>query len=70
MSEEHKVAVIKGDLNGITVIDATLKVVENMSHLREKPISQTNFDYNADYFSEKNIKELGEEELNQLKTFD
>jgi 3-isopropylmalate dehydrogenase len=70
MSEEHKVAVIKGDLNGITVTDATLKIVENMGHLLNKPINHTNCDYNADYFNEKNIKELGEEELNHLKTFD
>lgn len=70
MSEEHKVAVIKGDLNGITVTDATLKVVENMEHLLTKTIKHENCNYNADYFLEKNIKELGEEELNNLKKFD
>ena len=68
--EEHNIAVIPGDLNGITVTEATLKVSEALSHLLTKPIKHTRFDYNADYFLEKHIKELGDEELNKLKQYD
>jgi 3-isopropylmalate dehydrogenase len=67
---EHNVAVIPGDLNGITVTKATLKVSEALSHLLTKPIKHTTYNYNADYFVENNITELGEKELNLLKTHD
>jgi len=70
MGNEHTVALIPGDLNGITVTMATVKVVEEMTHLLKKPIKHTRFDYNADYFLKKNIKELGEEELLELKKFE
>ena len=36
--DEHNIAVIPGDLNGITVTEATLKVSEALSHLLTKPI--------------------------------
>lgn len=67
---EHKIAVIAGDLNGVTVTDATLKVVENMDHLLKNKIIHTRFDYNADYFLENNLKELGEKELAELQKHD
>ncbi len=70
MDAEHRVALIPGDLNGITVTEATVKVVGEMGHLLKNPIKHTRFDYNADYFLAKNIKELGEEELSKLKQFD
>lgn len=68
--DEHNIAVIPGDLNGITVTEATLKVSEALSHLLTKPIKHTTYNYNADYFLEKSITELGEEELNALKAHD
>jgi len=70
MTGFHNIAVIPGDLNGITVTDATLKVVEEMPHLLSRQIKHTRFDYNADYFLANNIKELGEKELSELKKFD
>ncbi len=70
MSEFHNIAVIPGDLNGITVTEATLKASEALNHLLTKPIKHTRFDYNADYFLKNNLKELGEKELNELKKFD
>jgi 3-isopropylmalate dehydrogenase len=68
--DEHNIAVIPGDLNGITVTQATLKVVAEMNHLFSKPVKHVNFNYNADYFLEKKITELGEEELNELAKYD
>lgn len=69
-NKEHNIAVIPGDLNGITVTVATLKVVDNMKHLLNKPIKHTQFDYNAEYFLKNNLKELGDKELNELKKYD
>jgi len=70
MGEFHNIAVIPGDLNGVTVTDATIKVVDEMKHLMKKPIKHTRFNYNADYFLKNNLKELGEKELGELKKFD
>jgi 3-isopropylmalate dehydrogenase len=70
MNEEHNIAVIPGDLNGITVTNAALKVSEALVDLLEKPIKHTNFDYNADYFLENKLTELGEKELSELKKYD
>lgn len=66
----HNIAVIPGDLNGVTVTDAVLKISEAVSSKLSKPIKHTRFDYNADYFLKHNIKELGEKELNELKKYD
>ena len=70
MNNEHNIAVIPGDLNGITVTNAAIKVSEALSGLLTKPIKHTNFDYNADYFLKENITELGETELSELKKYD
>ncbi len=70
MADFHNIAVIPGDLNGITVTDATLKVVEAMQKHLTKPIRHTTHNYNADYFLAHNLKELGEKELNELKQYD
>lgn len=66
----HNIAVIPGDLNGITVTEAVLKLSEAVSSKLEKPIKHTRFGYNADYFLKHNIKELGQKELNELKEYD
>ena len=50
MEDFHNIAVIPGDLNGITVTEAALKVSDALSHLLKKPIKHTRFDYNADYY--------------------
>ena len=70
VTTEHNVAMIKGDLNGITVSDAVLKVDAAAKPLMERPISYTFLDYNADYFLKKGITELGKEELDVLAAFD
>ena len=70
MGEEHNIAVIPGDLNGITVTKAALKVSEALAGILTKPIKHTTFDYNADYFLEKNITQLGSEELDKLAKYD
>ncbi|GBE20647.1 3-isopropylmalate dehydrogenase [archaeon BMS3Abin17] len=66
----HNIAVIPGDLNGITVTDAVLKLSEAISDKLKKPIKHTTFNYNADYFLEQGITELGEKELNELAKYD
>jgi 3-isopropylmalate dehydrogenase len=68
--EEHNLAVIPGDLNGITVTNAVLKVSEALVPFLEKPIKHTIFNYNADYFLENNLTELGEKELGELAKYD
>jgi 3-isopropylmalate dehydrogenase len=70
MNNFHNIALIPGDLNGITVTEATLKASEALKHLLKKPIKHTRFDYNADYFLKNKITELGEKELGELKKFD
>jgi 3-isopropylmalate dehydrogenase len=70
MSDEHNIAVIPGDLNGITVTNAAIKVSGSLGGLLNKPIKHNTFDYNADYFLENNLTELGEGELGKLKEFD
>lgn len=68
----HNVAMIKGDLNGITVSDAVLKVNDAVTDagLLSKPVAFTQMPYNADYFLEKGIKELGDEEIAALSAYD
>ncbi len=66
----HNIAVIPGDLNGITVTNAILKLSEATTDLLKKPIKHTKFDYNSDYFLKHNLKELGDAELNELKKYD
>jgi len=70
MANFHNIAVIPGDLNGVTVTEAALKASEALSHLLLKPIKHTRFDFGADYFLKNNIKELGEKELLELRKFD
>lgn len=66
----HKIAVIPGDLNGITVTDAVLKLSEVIKDKLKYQLEHTTFNYNADYFLEQNIEELGEKELGELKKYD
>lgn len=66
----HNIALIPGDLNGITVTDAVLKVIDSAKDILKKPIKHTVFNYNADYFLENGLKELGEKELNELSKCD
>ncbi len=70
MENAYHVAVIPGDLNGVTVTDATLKVADVAGYLLEKPVKHTKFPYNADYFLKNNITELGKEELDELKGYE
>jgi len=66
----HNIAVIPGDLNGVTVTDAALKLSDAISYKLTKPIKHTRFGYNADYFLEHDIKELGPNELDELRKYD
>ncbi|MDO8646815.1 MAG: isocitrate/isopropylmalate family dehydrogenase [Candidatus Diapherotrites archaeon] len=66
----HNIAVIPGDLNGITVTEAALKLSEAVKGKLSKPIKHSRFDYNADYFLKHGLKELGNKELDELKKFD
>ncbi len=66
----HDIALIHGDLNGITVTDAAVKLSEATSHLLSKPIKHTSTPYNADYFVSEGIKELREQELAELRKYD
>ena len=66
----HNIAVIPGDLNGITVTNAALELSKAVSGKLSKPITHVSFPFNADYFLERNITELGEDELNILREHD
>lgn len=66
----HNIALIPGDLNGVTVTVAAVKLSEATSHLLSKPIRHTSMPYNADYFVSAKIKELREQELAELKKYD
>ncbi len=66
----HYIALIGGDLNGITVTDAAVKLSEATSHLLSKPIVHAALPYNADYFLRECIKELRESELEELRKYD
>ena len=55
MMADYNVAVIKGDLNGITVSNAALEVAEAARPLMTKGINHTSLPYNADYFLKNNI---------------
>ncbi len=68
--EYHSIAVIPGDLNGVTVTDAALKLSEAAGRALARPIKHTRFDYNADYFLKNDIKELRFRELEELKKYD
>ena len=68
--EYHNIALIPGDLNGITVTDAAVKLSGAASHLLSILIRHTRLLYNADYFVKEGIKELREQELAELKKYD
>ncbi|MBI4010597.1 MAG: 3-isopropylmalate dehydrogenase [Candidatus Aenigmarchaeota archaeon] len=66
----HRIAFIPGDLNGITVTKAVSNANLDLERHLNLQIYPESFPYNTDYFLEKGIKELGDEELNELKKFD
>ncbi|MCB9359181.1 3-isopropylmalate dehydrogenase [Candidatus Woesearchaeota archaeon] len=66
----RNIGVIAGDLNGITVTDATLSLYTEIKPVLSRRLNHISVPYNVDYFLEHNITELGEKELNYLKTFD
>ncbi len=66
----YRVAVIPGDLNGSTVTKAALQVADALKGRLTKSIEHTEFPYNADYFLDKGITELGSTELDVLKKYD
>ena len=72
MKKYHEIALIPGDLNGITVTDAAQQVSGALidTGILTKPIRHTTFPYNADYFLENKITELGPKELGELKKYD
>ncbi len=70
MKVRHRVGVIAGDLNGITVTDSTLSLYPCFRPALIREIFHDRLPYNADYFNENHITELGEEELKQLATYD
>src|SRR3989338_2318046 len=69
-NDYHNIAVIPGDLNGITVTQATLSLSEAVSSKLSKPIKHVELPFNADYFLRKEMQQLGEEELAELKQYD
>ncbi|MBT3260982.1 3-isopropylmalate dehydrogenase [bacterium] len=70
LKKYHNIALIPGDLNGVTVTEATLEVVEALKKSLEKPIKHTRYDYNATYFNKHKITTLGENELGELEKYD
>lgn len=70
VGDYHNVAVIPGDLNGVTVTDAALVLSDALESKLGKPVKHTRFDYDADYFIKNKITELGEKELSELKQYD
>ncbi|MBS3058114.1 MAG: 3-isopropylmalate dehydrogenase [Candidatus Diapherotrites archaeon] len=70
MGEFHNIGVIAGDLNGVTVTNAAIKLSEALKPVLKKPIKHSMLPYNADYFVKNNVKELGVAELKHLKEFD
>jgi len=66
----HRVAFIPGDLNGITVSKAVSNANPDLERHLNLQIHSEAFPYNVDYFLERGIKELGDEELRELKKFD
>jgi 3-isopropylmalate dehydrogenase len=68
--EYHDVAVIPGDLNGVTVTHAVLGLYDYIEPALGKPIKHTRYEYDASYFREREMTELGDEELEQLVRHD
>ena len=66
----HNIALIPGDLNGITVTQAALSLSKAVSSKLSKPIKHVELPFNADYFLQKKLKELGQDELDELKKYD
>jgi len=70
MADYHNIAVIPGDLNGVTVTEVVTELIDALRSSLTKPIAHTDFRYGADYFNRKKITELGEVELEELKKYD
>ncbi len=66
----HNIAVIPGDLNGITVTNAVLELSEAVSGRLTKRIVHTRFPFNADYFLQRGIKALDTDDLDGLRGYD
>jgi 3-isopropylmalate dehydrogenase len=67
----HRIAVIAGDLNGVTVTEAALRLGEVATRrFASKEVAHYSLPYNVDYFLKRRIKELGDEELEVLRQFD
>lgn len=68
----HKIAVIKGDLNGITVTDSALLVQGALDDAgaMKRPLDTSFFNYNADNFNKWRIERLGQRELDGLRGYD
>lgn len=69
MSKYHKVALIPGELNGKTVTNAALKLLDVVKNRLYKQIEFTEFPYDADYFLKNEITKLGKKELDELKEY-
>src|SRR3989344_4345052 len=70
MTEPYSVAVIPGDLNGITVTNAALAVADAARPFLTRPLVHTQLPYGADYFLERGITQLGPAELEELARHD
>lgn len=70
MADAYNIAVIPGDLNGITVTDAALQLSDAVSSKLTKPISHKQFLYGVGYFLDRDITELGRSELEELAKHD
>jgi len=68
--EFHNIALIPGDLNGVTVTNAATRVSAAASRLLSRPIAHEAFPYNADYFNKHGLRELREQELEELRGYD
>jgi len=68
--ENHRVAIIAGDLNGKTVTHAALSLHDALRPALNRGIDFTDVPYDSDYFNQKDITELGDEELTFLRGFD
>ena len=66
----HNIGLVSGDLNGVTVTNAALRLADASSHLLSLPLKHTETGYNTDYFIKEDIKELREKELAVLKGYD
>jgi 3-isopropylmalate dehydrogenase len=62
------VGLIPGDLNGMTVTKAALRLADTpaLKRVLAEPLAYREFPYNADYFNQRRMRQLGDTELSDL----